>query len=292
MHPFLLDPSLDENLELFFGLSIPYVDFRIGVQGTDEAFSFIISRDNRERSSKERHDLETQEPCSNEVQLEELIHLLKVSRIKRLQAELKVKQDHSNAVQLSKMAFMNQEYWKTSSYMNTIMSSFFLSTLVSIVEYAQADITTLLCDWLNVVQYITSLNQSPEQAYQGGSEALHKAERLQGLIESIEAQAKPLSVSVISQLMLRKDHSISSCARDMLMKPLMNSGQSIDYIKAEINEWQDLIMDTYLKLKEDSASKHGQTSSVRRDASRPGDGAPSHRGAAESNHSPLGDQGI
>ena len=39
------------------------------------------------------------------------------------------------------------------------------------------------------------------------------------------------------------------------MKPLMSSGSSIEYIKAEIDEWQDLIMDTYLKLKEDSSSK-------------------------------------
>jgi hypothetical protein len=31
---------------------------------------------------------------------------------------------------------LNYEFWTTSSYMNTIMSSFFLSTLVSIVEYA------------------------------------------------------------------------------------------------------------------------------------------------------------
>jgi len=31
VHPFTLDGNLDENLELFFGLSIPYVDFRIGV---------------------------------------------------------------------------------------------------------------------------------------------------------------------------------------------------------------------------------------------------------------------
>lgn len=45
---------------------------------------------------------------------------------------------------MSKMNFMNSEYWKASSYLNTVMSCFFLSTLVSIVEYAQADITTLL----------------------------------------------------------------------------------------------------------------------------------------------------
>jgi hypothetical protein len=68
-------------------------------------------------------------------------------------------------------------------------------------------------------------------------------------------RSKPLSISAISQLMLRKDPSISSCARDVIMKPLMSSGSSIEYIKAEIDEWQDLIMDTYLKLKEDSSSK-------------------------------------
>lgn len=56
------------------------------------------------------------------------------------------------------MKFLNGEYWRASSYMNTVMSSFFLSTLVSIVEYAQTDITTLLQDWLNVVQFITSVN--------------------------------------------------------------------------------------------------------------------------------------
>ena len=39
------------------------------------------------------------------------------------------------------------------------------------------------------------------------------------------------------------------------MKPLLSSGSSIEHIKDEINEWQDLIMDTYLKLKEDSSTR-------------------------------------
>ena len=132
------------------------------------------------------------------------------------------------------------------------MSSFFLSTLVSIVEYAQTDITTLLQDWLNVVQFITSVNQ-PVEMEGGDAGSATEPSKLQLLVEAMEQPAKPLSVSAISQLMLRKDHSISSCARDMLMKPLMNSGSSLDLIKAEINEWQDLIMDTYQKLKEDSS---------------------------------------
>lgn len=52
MHPFTLDENLDENLELFFGLSIPFIDFRIGVQGADEAFSFVIARDEKEKEDK------------------------------------------------------------------------------------------------------------------------------------------------------------------------------------------------------------------------------------------------
>lgn len=55
-----------------------------------------------------------------------------------------------------RLQFVNSEYWKCSSYMSSVMSTFFLSTLVSIVEFAQPDITTLMQDWLNVVQYITS----------------------------------------------------------------------------------------------------------------------------------------
>ena len=43
VHPFSLDDNLDENLELFFGLSIPFLDCKIGVQGIDEAFSFVIA---------------------------------------------------------------------------------------------------------------------------------------------------------------------------------------------------------------------------------------------------------
>jgi len=43
------------------------------------------------------------------------------------------------------------------------------------------------------------------------------------------------------------------------MKPLLLSstgnGTQVENVKREINEWQDLIMDTYLKLKEDSSTR-------------------------------------
>ena len=176
------------------------------------------------------------------IQSEESVKLLRLSRVHS--AEIASLDDIE-----SKMIFVNSEYWKASSYLSTVMCSFFLGTLVSIVEYAQPDITTLMQDWLNVIQYITS-SSSQQESKQGVSEAAAGAR-----LWARENLPKPLSVSALSQLMLRKDHSISSCARDVIMKPLLSSGSSIDHIKEEINEWQDLIMDTYLKLKEDASMR-------------------------------------
>jgi len=41
-----------------------------------------------------------------------------------------------------------------------------------------------------------------------------------------------------------------------MIKPLLSSGASIEHIKNEIDQWQDLIMDTYIKLKEDSSTRN------------------------------------
>ena len=48
VHPFGMKDSLDENLEQFFGLCLPFLDFRIGVQGVEEAFSFIITKEDED----------------------------------------------------------------------------------------------------------------------------------------------------------------------------------------------------------------------------------------------------
>jgi hypothetical protein len=52
--------------------------------------------------------------------------------------------------------FVNAQFWQTSPYLNSVMAAFFLSTLVSIVEFAQQDIRTLLQDWLNLVDYLSA----------------------------------------------------------------------------------------------------------------------------------------
>lgn len=48
IHPFNMDFSLDEALENFFGLNLPFLDFRLGVQGADESFSFFVTKEDEE----------------------------------------------------------------------------------------------------------------------------------------------------------------------------------------------------------------------------------------------------
>jgi hypothetical protein len=48
IHPFNIDVNVDEALEKFFGLNLPFLDFRIGIQGADESFSFIITKEDED----------------------------------------------------------------------------------------------------------------------------------------------------------------------------------------------------------------------------------------------------
>ena len=48
VHPFSLNEPLDETLEQVCNLSWPLLDFRIGVQGFDTAFSFILSKEDQD----------------------------------------------------------------------------------------------------------------------------------------------------------------------------------------------------------------------------------------------------
>lgn len=129
------------------------------------------------------------------------------------------------------------------------MSAFFLSTLVSIVEFAQQDIRTLLQDWLNLVDYLSAETQTSQVNMDLDMVALGK---LQVARLRLSPQVQPLSISAISQLLMRRDASLSSCSRDILLKPLLSSGQQMLATKAEVDEWTDLVVDAYFRLKEDS----------------------------------------
>ena len=77
VHPFSLDDDLDENLELFFGLSICFLNCKIGTQGVDESFSFVIAADSRDKEIRPFDVLEYPETMPEE----SCIQILKLSVI-------------------------------------------------------------------------------------------------------------------------------------------------------------------------------------------------------------------
>ena len=58
---------------------------------------------------------------------------------------------------------------------------------------------------------------------------------------------KPLSLSLISSLLLSDDRIVTTCAQDMLIKPLLRAGiNSVDQaIYQEVSDWQELVLATY-----------------------------------------------
>jgi hypothetical protein len=48
LHPFNIEANLDDALERFMGLNIPFLDFRVGLQGAGESFSFVVTREDEE----------------------------------------------------------------------------------------------------------------------------------------------------------------------------------------------------------------------------------------------------
>jgi hypothetical protein len=70
IHPFNIDVNVDEALEKFFGLNLPFLDFRIGIQGADESFSFIITKEDEEYHSERQN-------------ISKVLRLLKLSKHRR-----------------------------------------------------------------------------------------------------------------------------------------------------------------------------------------------------------------
>lgn len=61
-------------------------------------------------------------------------------------------------------------------------------------------------------------------------------------------------MSALSKILLKKNHNISSTARDVIMKPILYTLDK-QALKIVMDEWQSLIMDTYKKLKKDTGIK-------------------------------------
>ena len=130
--------------------------------------------------------------------------------------------------QESSLRFFGSEYWKISSYLSTIIPSFFLSNLVAIVEFNQVDVTYLLQEWLYILQ---TINQQ---------KTIHNDNGIQ--------------LSVVSKIMLEKDPNISTTARDIILKPILYTIDN-EQLKQLIDEWSSLILDTYKRLKKESSMR-------------------------------------
>lgn len=48
LHPFNVEINLDDSLDKFMGLNLPFLDFRIGIQGAEESFSFVMTREDED----------------------------------------------------------------------------------------------------------------------------------------------------------------------------------------------------------------------------------------------------
>lgn len=52
IHPFNVEIHLDDELDRFMGLNLPFLDFRVGVQGADESFSFVLTKEDEDYHSE------------------------------------------------------------------------------------------------------------------------------------------------------------------------------------------------------------------------------------------------
>lgn len=115
---------------------MPFLNFKIGVQGASTSMSFIISEEelnyNRDKDSYTK-----------------TIALLRISQHER---------KHKHTYTLEKMIeldsnvflnrFSNSEYWKASSYISSIMPVIFFSCLVGIVVHDDSKVKFLMQEWL------------------------------------------------------------------------------------------------------------------------------------------------
>ena len=134
--------------------------------------------------------------------------------------------------------FFNSEYWKTSTYLSTIVPAFLLSALVSIIEFDEKEICLLSQVWLEIVHHIR-----------------HASKYRQSCASPLKSPTS-LTTSVLSQLLLVQDLNISSCAKDIIFKPILchQSDHDKTELQTDISDWLALVIDTYEELKQETTA--------------------------------------
>lgn len=103
-------------------------------------------------------------------------------------------QQFVSRTQFLEAKFINSDYWKQSRYLSSVMPSFFMATLLSVVHHDEELVTHVMQEWLHLIQNITRHN-NPHNP----------------------------SLGVLAALILDDNHDITSTARDALLTPLMHS---------------------------------------------------------------------
>lgn len=115
---------------------MPFLNFKIGTQGAKTSMSFLITEEDLNYNWDKDSFTKT-------------LALLRISKHER---------EHRHTYSLEKMLdldsniflhrFSNSEYWKTSSYISSIIPVIVFSGLVALVTYDDAEIKFLMQEWL------------------------------------------------------------------------------------------------------------------------------------------------
>lgn len=132
--------------------------------------------------------------------------------------------------------FFNSENWKVSAHMSTMIPAFFLSQLVALIDFDEVKMQEFGQEWLSVLQLIGTSSQFRQS------------------VASPLAETKGISLTTVSDLLLKSDLNISSCAKDIICKPFLCNQTELSHRKlAEtINEWRELVIGVYEQIKHDS----------------------------------------
>jgi hypothetical protein len=69
------------------------------------------------------------------------------------------------------------------------------------------------------------------------------------------SESSRLSLSAASKILLKKEPCISSSSRDIIIKPVLFALAGTDRLTDIIDEWTTIILDTYKKLKKETANR-------------------------------------
>jgi hypothetical protein len=113
-------------------LSWPLLDFRIGVQGADTAFSFILTKEDQDFYLARDNVSKIMALLNMSKQTKE--YSSKHPQIKEPTKDILEKVINPSDCSIYLGRFLNSDIWKVSPYLTSVISSFNLSILMALLE--------------------------------------------------------------------------------------------------------------------------------------------------------------